>query len=91
MVLDEWEAARPQYVIVGALDRPVKVGQSELVVVDGAIADTVGRPGRQVTLQQVAGQDLRGGWPRSCSRQGARKQCDLQDRAVQPPKELSHD
>lgn len=41
MVLDEGEAARPQYVIVGALDRPVKVGQSKLVVLDGAIADTV--------------------------------------------------
>lgn len=77
MVLDEGEAARPQDVIVGTLDLPVKVGQSELIVEDGAIADTVGRPRRQLTLLQVAREDLRGGGPRSCPRKGARKQGDL--------------
>lgn len=91
MVLDEWEAARPQDVIVGALDLPVEVGPSELIVVDGAIADTVGGPGRQLTLLQVAREDLRGGWPRPRPRKGARKQGDLQEGAVQPPQKLLHD
>lgn len=91
MVLDEGEAARPQDVIVAALDRPVKVGQSELVVVHGAIADTVGGPGRQLALPQVAREDLRGGRPRSRPGKGARKQGDLQQGAVQPPQKLSHD
>lgn len=35
------EAACSQYLIVGSLHCPVKVGQSELVIVDGAVADTV--------------------------------------------------
>lgn len=91
MVLDEREAARPQDVIVGALDRPVKVGQSKLIVVDRTIADTVRGPWRQLTLLQVAREDLRGGWPRSCPREGTRKQGDLQEGAVQPPQKLSHD
>lgn len=91
MIFDEGEAARPQDVVIGALDLPVKVGPSELIVVDGAIADTVRGPGRQLTLLQVAREDLRGRWPRSCPRKGARKQGDLQEGAVQPPQKLSHD
>lgn len=91
MILYEGEAACPQYVIVGALDTPVKVGQSELVIVHGAVADTVGGPGRQLTLQQVAGQHLRGGRPRSSPGEGARKEGDLQKQAVQPPQKLPHD
>lgn len=35
------EAACPQYLVVGPLNPPVKVGQSKLVIVDGAVADTV--------------------------------------------------
>lgn len=91
MILYEGEAACSQYVIVGALDTPVKVGQSELVIVDGAVADTVGCPGRQSTLQQVASQHLRGGRPRSSPGERARKQGDLQKQAVQPPQKLPHD
>lgn len=52
------EAACSQDVVVGFLDSPVKVGQSKLVIVDGAVADTVGSPRREFTLQQVAGQHL---------------------------------
>lgn len=35
------EAACPQYLVVGSLNSPVKVGQSKLVIVDGAVTDTV--------------------------------------------------
>lgn len=35
------EAACSQYLIVGSLDSPVKVGQSKLVIMDGAVADAV--------------------------------------------------
>lgn len=58
MVLNEGEAACPQDVVVGPLNPPVKVGPSELVVVNGAVADTEGGPRREVPLEQVAGQDL---------------------------------
>ena len=52
------EAACSQYLVVGPLNRPVKVGQSKLVVVDRAVADTVRGPGREFTLQQVTGEHL---------------------------------
>lgn len=35
------EAACSQYLVVGSLDFPVKIGQSKLVIVDRAVADTV--------------------------------------------------
>lgn len=41
VVLYKGEAACPQDVVVAALDCPVEVGQSKLVVVDGAVAHTV--------------------------------------------------
>ncbi len=41
VIFDEREAACSQYLVVGSLDSPVKVGQSKLVIVDGAVADTV--------------------------------------------------
>lgn len=41
MIFHEGEAARSQYLIVGSLNSPVKVGQSKLVVMDGAVADTI--------------------------------------------------
>lgn len=34
------KTACSQYLVVGTFDTPVKVGQSELVVVNGAVADT---------------------------------------------------
>lgn len=41
MIFYEGEAARSQYLVVGSLNYPVKVGQSKLVVMDGAVADTI--------------------------------------------------
>lgn len=58
VILYKGEAACSQYLVVGALNCPVKVGQSKLVIVDGGVADAVGGPGREVTLQQVTGEHL---------------------------------
>lgn len=41
VIFYEGEAARSQYLVVGSLNYPVKVGQSKLVVMDGAVADTI--------------------------------------------------
>lgn len=67
VILNKGEAACSQYLVVGPLHAPVKVGQSKLVIVDGAVADTVRCPRWEFTLQQVAGKHLRGSWPRGCA------------------------
>lgn len=90
VILYEGEAACSQYLVVGPLHAPVKVGQSELVIVDGAVADTVRCPRWEFTLQQVAGQHLRGSWPRGCAAKRARKQGDLYKEAVYLPQKLLH-
>lgn len=41
VVFNEGKAACSQYMVVGSLNSPVEVGQSELVVVDRTVADTV--------------------------------------------------
>lgn len=55
MVFNKGETACSQYVVVGSLNSPVKVGQSKLVIVDGAVADTERSPVREFSLEQVAG------------------------------------
>ena len=55
VVFHKREAACSQYLVVGSLNSPVEVGQSELVIVDGAVADTEGSPRWEFSLQQVAG------------------------------------
>lgn len=60
------ETACSQDLVVGTLDPPVKVGESELVIMDGGIADTEGRPRGEFSLHQVAGQHLRRSWTRTC-------------------------
>ena len=52
------EAACSQYLVVGALNCPVKVGQSKLVIVDSRVADAEGGPRRETTLLQVTGEHL---------------------------------
>lgn len=84
------ETACPQYLVVGTFDTPVKVGQSELVVVNGAVADTEWSPRGEFTLQQVAGQHLRGSWALTCPPQCAREQGDLQKDLVQRPQKFLH-
>lgn len=44
MIFHKGKAARPQYVVIGSLDSPVKVGHAKLVVVDGAVAHTERSP-----------------------------------------------
>lgn len=77
MVFYKGETAGSQYLVVGPLDSPVKVGQSELVIVNGAVADTERSPRREFALQQVAGQHLRGRWPRARVAERAREESDL--------------
>lgn len=60
VVLDERETAGAEDVVVTALHTPVEVGQSELVIVHGAIPNTERGPGRESALLQVAAQHLRG-------------------------------
>lgn len=73
VVFDKGEAAGPQDVVVGSSDRPVEVGQAELVIVDGAVGDAVGGPGRETALLQVAAQHLRGSGADTTTGKGPRK------------------
>lgn len=82
MVLDEGEAACAEDVVVAALHSPVEVGQSELVIVHGAIANTEGGPGRESALLQVAAQHLRGEGTRHRASQGGREKKHSQKKAV---------
>ena len=91
VILDEGEAACPQDVVVGPLHCPVEVGQTELVVVDRAVADTERGPRREAALQQVAGQQLGGARPRARPAERAGEQGDLQEEPVSGPQEVRHD
>lgn len=93
MVLDKGEAACSEYVIVGAPHAPVEVGQAELVVDHRAVADTVGGPGGQTALRQVAAQHLRGSGTREPSlaqEESAWKKRNLKKDVVYPPEHLLH-
>lgn len=82
MILYKGEAACSQYLIVASLNCPVKVGPSELVVSDGAVANAERGPRRESALQQVTAQHLRGRWTHTCPAKGAWKQSDLHKRAM---------
>lgn len=62
VVFNEGKAAGSEDLVVATLDTPVEAGQAELVVVDGAVADTEGGPRGEPPLQQVGAQHLRGRW-----------------------------
>lgn len=90
VVFYKGKTASSQYLVVGTLDTPVKVGQSELVIVNGAIADTERCPRGEFTLQQVAGQHLGGSWTPTCPAECAREQGDPQKDFVQRPQKFLH-
>lgn len=83
MVLDEGETAGAEDVVVTALHGPVEVGQSELVIVNSAIANTERGPGRKCALLQVAAQHLRGERTGHGAAKGARKKKRFKDKAVE--------
>lgn len=82
VVLDEREAACAEDVVVTALHSPVEVGQSELIIVHGAIANTEGGPGREFALLQVAAQHLRGERTGHRTSQRGREKKNSQKKAV---------